>query len=197
MGSGTIKTLAALLAALTVGTVVLMLMETAPARPIIPLPPLQALRADGTEAAVQFIEPAEAKLQGQKWRNIVIHDSSHDSADTILGCHFLIGNTNYGGDGSIEATRLWRRQEDGRHVFVPAHDYNANTIGICVLVDGGVAGMTPAQRASLVSLIRALQLALQIQPDHVYTHGQLGGANCPGKFITDDDFRDQLLAGSR
>ncbi len=192
MGSGTIKTLAALLAALTLGTFALMLMETAPARPMVPLPPLRAMVADGTEAALRLIDPGESKLAYLKWRNIVIHDAGHDGAGVVQGCHFVIS-----GGGAIEPTKLWRSQADGRHVQVPGFDYNANSIGICIMSDTGRGAPTESQREALYRLVKALQASLQVRPDHVYLHNQLGQQSCPGKFFDDEDLRSHLLAGSR
>ncbi len=189
--SGTIKTLAALAGAMTVGAGVLILLETEPARPTIPLS-LQAVKADRTGGERAIVRNTEVPLQYIKWRNIVIHDAPRADAAVARGCHFLIGDDHSQGRAAIQATRLWRRQQDGDHIFVPGYSFNDNSIGVCLLRDCGRQPPTAEQFVALVNLVQALQVTFQIPPDHVYLHSDLTEEDCPGRLFPHEAFRANL-----
>ena len=133
-----IKTLALLVASLSVGTFVLRVMETDPARPA------GALDLRASEKALPGVDLAalgqtDVPLQRIKWRNIVIHDAAVQASRTVQGCHFVIGDARRFGDGVVQSTQRWRRQSDGDHIRVPGYDFNANSVGICVLCDSRLA----------------------------------------------------------
>lgn len=192
--SGTIKTLAALVAALTIGTWALIWMETAPARPMIGTPLVAEGATPSPVQRVPAIYQTDVPLQF-KWRNVVIHDISRDRADIVRNCHFVIGNAEHYGDGEIMVTPRWKRQDEGRHIVVPGFNYNADSIGICLLADGGKAPPTPKQMQALTNLVRNLQMAFQLRADYVYLHSDLGDPRptCPGQFFPASEFRARLL----
>lgn len=196
VGSGTIKTLAALVAAMAVGTAVLIAMETAPARPVVPVP-LRLSQGEDAGIDLTLIRNIRAPLQYQKWRNIIIHDTGRDGVDVARGCHFVIGSQENPADATIHCTNLWADQLDGNHIYMPGFSYNENSIGICLMENSAKAAPTPAQIQSLVRLVRTLQAACQIPWDHVYLHSDLGEAGCPGQFFADEDFRHELLPPAR
>ena len=194
--SGTIKTLAALVAALTVGAGVLLWTETDPARPAVPLP-LEALKSAEANGALAVIRDTEIPLQFIKWAHIVVHDAGQDGPKAVEGCHFLIGGGGEYPLGTIVPTRRWRRQFDGSHVSVPGFSYNENSIGICVLADCRESAAAARQFAALTKLVRGLQVTFQIPRDHVYLHADLGQAGCPGEFFPVERFRRGLLRSAR
>lgn len=191
-----IKTLVALVTSMTVATFLLIGMETAPARPTVPLP-LQAVRAATLPPEMALVRQTDADLQYVKWRNIVVHDAGRDGPGILAGCHFVIGSAQNGGDGAIEPTRLWRLQQDGRHVNVPGAQYNTTSIGIAVQCDARQQGLTPQQLAALINLAQALQVTCQIPQDHVYLHADLGGVGCPGRLFPAAALRKGLLPACR
>jgi hypothetical protein len=194
--SGTIKTLAALIAAMTLGTWALIWMETAPARPNVPLP-LQAANSTAANPYLLLVRQTEVPLQYIKWQNIVIHDAGRDGSQVARGCHFIVGSEDRLGDGVVRPTGLWLRQDDGKHITVPGFSYNLNSIGICVLFDGSSGAPTPKQSAALVGLVQALQATCQVPADHVYLHGELSQVDCPGPFFPTETFRQRLLPSTR
>jgi N-acetyl-anhydromuramyl-L-alanine amidase AmpD len=189
--SGTIKTLATLLAAMTFGTALLILMETAPARPLVPVP-LQALKNRENQAELELVRNTEVELAYQKWRNIIVHDLSREPG-VAKGCHFVIGGPD-GKDAVVRATSLWTNQQDGNHITMPGFSYNQTSIGICLAVNTNKAMPTAAQRKALVNLVRTLQAQFEVPADHVYLHSDLGENGCPGGFFSSDEFRSQLIS---
>jgi hypothetical protein len=187
-----IKTLALLVASMSLGTLILWLMETDPAEPGPPLN-LRAVEKGPSRTEPTAMGQTEIPLQPLKWRNIIIHDAGREALRAAQGCHFVVGDSRRVGDGIVQATKLWRRQADGRHIDVPGYDFNANSVGICVLCDGRRAGPSAKQFESLIALVRALQVSCSIGPDHVYLHSQLGEPGCPGGRFPAEAFRRKLL----
>jgi len=195
-GSGTIKTLAALVVSLALGTCALIWMETAPARPIAPLP-LQAVGEGETGAPLAVVESTDVRVPSGKWRHVVVHDAGRDGVAADDGCHFVIGSAATFGDGAIRATARWRNQSDGRHIVVPGYDFNADSIGVCVLADARSSAPTPQQTAALTQLVRQLQQSFRIPPASVYLHSDLGAPDCPGGRFPAEAFRAGLVRPSR
>lgn len=191
-----IKTLALLVASMSLGTLILWLMETDPARPSPPVN-LRAVEKGPYGAELTVVEQTKVPLQSVKWRNIIVHDAGRGGLQVAQGCHFVVGNSRRVGDGIVQATKLWRRQVDGRHIDVPGYDFNANSVGICVLCDGRRAGPSAKQFNALVALVRALQVSCSIGPDHVYLHSQLGEPGCPGGRFPAEAFRRKLLPAGK
>jgi len=190
--SGTIITLATLVASMSVGACVLILMETEPAEPTGPVL-LSASDAQEAGPELAIVHRTDAALQFIKWRNIVVHDSRCPQPGIADGCHFIIGRRGKFGDGAIYPTRRWRLQQDGNHVRVPGFNFNANSVGICVLRDDRAGGLTRKQFDALVRLIRALQITCSIPRDHVYLHSELANCNCPASNLAADALRRRLI----
>lgn len=188
VGSGTIKTLAALVAAMSVTALLLIGMETAPARPTVPLP----LQATGDVAGPYMAVIRQARTTLPKWRNVFVHDAACDGPSAARGCHFVIAP-----DGSVQATARWVQQQDGQHVTVPGSSFNANSIGVCLLSEGRGRDATGPQLQSLVDLVRDIQVVFQIPPDHVYLHGHVARTSCPGPAFPAQEFRGRLLPAVR
>lgn len=194
--SGTVGTLAALVAAMIIVTCVLLLMETPPAHLAAPAP-LQADRADESNSEASIIHQTNGvPLQHLKWRNIVVHDTSGRASDAAAGCHFLIGGPETLGDGIIRPTHLWRQQLDGNHIIVPGYSYNKNSIGIRLLRRTNRQGPTPKQMATLVKLVRSLQAICQISRDHVYLGWEMSEPGRGWRFFPAESFRARLIPAS-
>lgn len=194
--SGTIKTLAALVAALSVGTAVLLLMETGPAKVDVPLP-LRALDDSDTQGELTCIHQTEIPIQYLKWRNVVVHDAGCDGEAAQRRCHFLIGSEDKFGDGRIVSTHLWKSQQAGRHVNVPGTAFDAESIGVRVLSDTRREAPTRKQLAALIHLLRGLQVTFQIPPERVSLHSDWDQPNCPGQEFPVQALREGLIPATR
>jgi hypothetical protein len=190
-----IKTLALLVASMSIGKLVLYLMETEPARPV-PAVDLRAVESPPAEAELAIVRQTDVPAQFLKWRNIVIHDAGREGADAA-GCHFIVGSSDRFGDGVIHATVHWRRQQPGNHINVPGYDFNASSVGITVLCDCRRARPSRGQFRALVRLVRALQLACSVSPDHVYLQSELGEEGCPGGLFPAEALRRSLRPATK
>ena len=131
----------------------------------------------------------------QRWHYIVVHhtateignacriDQSHYSRGFLqgLGYHFLIDNGTLGkGDGQIEASPRWIRQQEGAHC--KAGGMNSKGIGIALVGNFNNELPTPNQLQSLIYLTRTLDQCYSIRPSHILQHREVSGAKteCPG-----------------
>lgn len=146
----------------------------------------------------------------QKWRYIIVHHTateigkaftiheSHQMRGFIngLGYHFLIDNGTLGkGDGQIEVSPRWIKQEDGAHCKAGG----MNSVGIGVALVGNFNETTPtqAQLNSLVELLRTLMNYYHIPPSNILGHRDVPGANtdCPGRLFPWTTVRLALKTG--
>lgn len=188
--------LAALLTAMTVGTGLLLVMETSPARFMGPTPSLAA-HIDARETASASIERAlHTSAPARQWQYIVVHDSvCPDSDNVVAGSHFVIfANDGKGPDGEIQATRRWTDQREGDHIYLPGHDLNASSIGVCIVGDTDGQAPSAAQMDSLRVLVRQLQQRYGIPADRVVLHRDWDpGSRCPGQGFPAAQFTAGLL----
>jgi N-acetylmuramoyl-L-alanine amidase len=158
--------------------------------------PIRAARAPvskpATHAPSDWVPPGGIS---DRWQAIVIHhsgskvgnarlfDKHHRNVNhwDELGYHFVIGNGTGSGDGQIEVGPRWRKQKHGAHCKTPDNFYNDQGIGICLVGDFRKSPPSPAQMASLTSLVRFLSGACGIAPARIVTHRQVTGkTECPG-----------------
>ena len=187
--SRTIRTLTALLVAMTVGSLMLIWMETEPIRP--PAASLAAVSVpDAAHEAAVF--DTDVQLQRLKWRNVVVHSSEGEPGNIAERCHFLV-ELDSSGRAGVTATALWKRQAEGNHIYVPRHDFEAISVGICIIGDFAVRSPASAQYEALVALVKALQGECGITSDHVYLHSDLvPDSNSPGRAFPVRDFSRRL-----
>ena len=138
------------------------------------------------------------------WSYIVVHHTATDEGDarTIqrahlqrgfwngIGYDFVIDNGTMGkGDGVIEMSPRWLKQEDGAHC--KADDMNQRGIGIALVGNFDYEQPSRYQLQSLSYLIYTLRHYYHIPPSHVMGHGQVPGArtDCPGKLFPMDFLR--------
>jgi hypothetical protein len=150
------------------------------------------------------------KLDRERWKGIVIHDLGRPAGDAEfvhrlhlsygysgLGYHFLIGNGNGLGDGIIHVGYRWSEQKAGAHVARSApndRELNERTIGICLIGNGERMPFTDNQIQSLISLLRRLQVELDIPRDAIRLHSEVApGVSSPGRFFPIGRVRSQLL----
>jgi len=190
VGSRTMKTLGALVVAMTVGSGALILMETAPIRP--PVTRLSAVSTP-TDEFSEAISSTDELIKVAKWRNLVIHTTA-EGLDPYRDCHFVIEPTN-GGDGTcIRPTALWNRQANGSHVSAPGHDWNLDSIGICLVGDFSTAAPTQRQLQALVGLVRSLQQTCGITAERVYLARDIDPrTGSPGAAFPATSFNASLL----
>ncbi len=130
-----------------------------------------------------------------QWHYIILHHTATDmgNAKTInlahgargfwngLGYHFLIDNGTLGkGDGQIEMSPRWIRQQEGAHC--KADGMNDKSIGIALVGNFNNESPTPNQMQSLMFLLRILCNYYHIPSPCIMGHREVPGAatECPG-----------------
>ena len=170
---------------------------------------------DSLEIGQKLIIPNAAMIRhvinlyrNPQWKYIVIHHTAtwRGNAKTInsshayrgfwngLGYHFLIDNgTLWKGDGQIEMSPRWIRQQKGAHC--KAADMNSKAIGIALVGNFNYEKPTPNQLQSLSFLLSVLGRYYGIPSAHILVHGQVPGARteCPGKLFPRDYLRQRAL----
>ncbi|MFZ0944014.1 MAG: N-acetylmuramoyl-L-alanine amidase [Syntrophobacteraceae bacterium] len=143
-----------------------------------------------------------------QWRYIILHHTatSKGNAKTInrahgdrgfwngLGYHFLIDNGTMGkGDGQIEMSPRWIRQQNGAHC--KADDMNEKAIGVALVGNFNYEKPTPTQLQSLSFLLSVLRGYYGIPAANIMVHGQVPGAKteCPGKLFPMDYLNQTLF----
>jgi LysM repeat protein len=161
-----------------------------------------AVQPSAPAAAPKYGMPAEVKATLDKmrvipgkWRYIVIHHSASASGtpkgmdayhrnvrhmENGLAYHFVIGNGNGMGDGSLYVGNRWRGQLDGGHLA--SESLNAKSIGICLVGDFSSTRPTARQMQTLYSLISYLRARSKLPVSAVKLHRQINTkpTECPG-----------------
>ena len=156
------------------------------------------------------IKPIISLYSSRKWKYIIIHHSATDDGDALdfnklhkrkgwnsIGYDFVIDNGTKGkGDGQIELSPRWIKQEDGAHCN--ASGMNSKGIGICLVGNFSKEKVSEKQMDSLVYLVNILRKHYRIPEDRIMGHGQVKGAKteCPGKYFPWDEFRRKLKSDS-
>ncbi len=148
--------------------------------------------------------------RNSQWRYIIIHhtatwkgnakalNASHGDRGfwNGLGYHFLIDNGTMGkGDGQIEMSPRWIRQQSGAHC--KASGMNDRSIGIALVGNFNDETPTPNQLQSLNYLLKTLAAYYEIPSTNVLGHREVEGARteCPGRNVNLPSIR-QSLAGT-
>ncbi len=143
-------------------------------------------------APMQHVVPL---FPSDKWRYIIIHHSATDEGNSLhfnkahlkrgwdrgVGYHFVIDNGTMGkGEGQIEATPRWVKQQDGAHC--KASDMNTKAIGVCLVGNFSRERVSSRQMDSLVFLLNKLRGYYRVPVKRIMGHGQVPGAatECPG-----------------
>jgi LysM repeat protein len=130
-----------------------------------------------------------------RWRYILVHHTATDRGNACLinrshygrgwwhglGYHFLIDNGTMGkGDGQIEASPRWIKQQNGAHC--KAGGMNTKAIGICLVGNFSQELPTKKQLQSLIYLTQTLNQGYSIRSTKVLPHRAVRGARteCPG-----------------
>jgi len=142
-----------------------------------------------------------------QWQYIIVHHTAtwKGNAKTInsshgdrgfwngLGYHFLIDNGTLGkGDGQIEMSPRWIRQQTGAHC--KAGGMNDRSIGIALVGNFNDAAPTPNQMQALEYLLKTLCNYYRIPRTNVLGHGEVDGARteCPGRLLPVSSLRNSL-----
>lgn len=184
------KTLLALLGAMLLGSAILLIMDRAPIRST----GMQVTAAAGLESEhARAVNELDVRLRPAKWRHLVVHSRRAATAEAAARCHFLI-HTDEAGHARVQTTDLWRKQTEGEHIFVPGHDYQADSIGVCVIGEFSRRLPTRDQFNALIVLVRALQARCDIDHDRVYLARDLSGPGAgPGEAFPAEAFNARLL----
>lgn len=103
-----------------------------------------------------------------------------------IGYHYVINNGTYQPDGLVEIGRT--EYEEGAHAI----NYNARSIGICLVGDFNKTKPTVAQMTSLETLVRDIMTRHKIPVEEVLGHGDVNETDCPGKNFDMKTFREEL-----
>ena len=142
-----------------------------------------------------------------KWSYIVIHHTASDIGNARLvdmwhkkrgfwnglGYHFLIDNgTVNKGDGQIEISPRWIKQQNGAHC--KAANMNEKAIGIALVGNFSKTQPSPRQMESLVFLVTELMNYYNIPSSRVIGHRDACGANteCPGTRFPWNEFKRRI-----
>lgn len=158
------KVLGSLLAAMTIGSLLLMLMESEPPR----------VSPDDLAGARGILFHAPERLS-TAWRRIVVHASPGGGDSLPSRCHFIVRSAPDAQGRWVEPTDLWRLQAAGHHIYVPDKNYNADSIGVCVMGDFSSAPPSRGQFQALLRLARELQRSCSISAESVFLRRQLHG----------------------
>ncbi len=132
------------------------------------------------------------------WSYIIVHHTATEAGDATtiqrahlqrgfwngLGYDFVIDNGTMGrGDGVIEMSPRWLRQETGAHC--KADSMNRRAIGIALVGNFDCERPSRYQLESLAYLIYILRHYYDIPSSNVMGHGQVPGArtDCPGRLF--------------
>jgi N-acetylmuramoyl-L-alanine amidase len=132
----------------------------------------------------------------QQWKYIIVHHTATDIGKALqvdrahhdrgfwngIGYHFIIDNGTLGkGDGQIEVSPRWIKQQVGAHC--KAGGMNDKGIGIALVGNFNEDQPTPNQIQSLTYLIKTLSQYYNIGVNSVLGHRDVEGAStdCPGK----------------
>jgi N-acetyl-anhydromuramyl-L-alanine amidase AmpD len=145
-----------------------------------------------------------------QWKYIILHHTAtgKGNARTIqnahwqrgfwngLGYHFVIDNgTLWKGDGQIEMSPRWIRQQNGAHC--KAGDMNDKAIGIALVGNFNYEKPTRNQLQSLTFLLSVLCSYYHIPPANILAHDEVPGARteCPGKLFPMNYLRQAAASG--
>jgi len=148
------------------------------------------------------------KVKLRDWKYIVIHHSATDTGNSKrfdyfhrkirhmprgMAYHFVIGNGKGLGDGDIELGSRWTLQQPGGHVR--QNKYNNIALGICLVGNSEKNLPTKKQIASLIDLVRYLQLKFSIPRGRVLGHREVPGerTKCPGRLFPLRSIRSKIL----
>lgn len=137
-----------------------------------------------------------ALYPNSRWKFIIVHHTATDIGNALLinnshhdrgfwyglGYHFLIDNGTLGkGDGQIEQSPRWVRQQNGAHC--KAGGMNDKGIGISLVGNFNEDQPTANQMQSLTYLIKTLCQYYHIPYSNILGHRDVEGAStdCPGK----------------
>lgn len=160
----------------------LLIPQAAPPRPVIPL------------------------YRSNKWKYIIIHHSATNEGSAFslfdlhlkrgfsgLGYHFIIDNGTSGkGDGQIEVSPRWIKQQNGAHCQASGMNYKG--IGICLVGNFSKEKVSKKQMEALVYLVNILREYYHIPIKNIIGHGQVAGARteCPGSNFPWQKFYSEL-----
>ncbi|MEM7756390.1 MAG: peptidoglycan recognition family protein [Planctomycetota bacterium] len=174
---------------------------TAGGRVLTPLAQLE-----GGAATMESAVRTEVPIEADRWTAIVVHHSASfaDSPATIddrhrraglasLGYHFVIGDGARMGDGDVHVGERWLAQQPGAHVAgVRGAEYNASSIGVCLVGDGDRRRPTDAQIRGLVRLVTDLAQRLDIPRERIVLHSDLARTTSPGRLFPASMFYEQI-----
>ena len=171
---------------------------------------LAGVERQGPTKGLGAILQTATPIEHNRWRGIVVHHSGSQSGSATsiadqhlskgfkgLGYHFVISNGQGAPDGQIHVGYRWMDQASGVHATGPDADrLNRETIGICLIGDGDRRAFTPAQLASLTSLVAMLQGAAHVDSGGVFLSRDVSPTSAPGRLFPESAFRQQLAASN-
>ncbi len=182
VGSREAKVFAALVISMATGVVILQALGNNPpsagafclSRYTQTVPVEEAVLSRAGQGEVSW-DSIEIYYSGTQWGNIqqVAFLCGMANPDDI-NCHFVICNGLGGGDGQIQPTERWQRQEAVNREWLnhePQSQSGGQTIFICVIADYENARPTKLQRETTKSLVKGLCSRFDIQSECIHTPG--------------------------
>lgn len=182
VGSREAKVFAALVASMAVGIVILQALGNNP-----PSAGAFCLSRYTQTVPVEEAVLSRAGQGGAAWDSIEIYYSGTQSGNIHqvaflcglanpddINCHFVICNGLGGGDGQIQPTERWQRQEAVNREWLnhePQANSDAGTIFICVIADYETARPTVPQIQTTKALVRTLCSRFGIRSEFIHTPG--------------------------
>ena len=165
----TTRVLGALLVSMTLGALILMLMENKSPRPG---------RRDMAAVVCKIVDKSwDNKSSDKRWKRVVVRTSAGDDSMPEK-CHFVVYETPDKGIW-VKPTDYWKNQIPGTHTY--ANNYNADSIGVCIIGDFSKQKPSPKQFHALVSLVTHLQKLGGISADRVIFERDLNIQNNDAK----------------
>ncbi|MCC5828394.1 MAG: N-acetylmuramoyl-L-alanine amidase [Phycisphaeraceae bacterium] len=195
----TILVLGSLTMAMTLTSLLLLVLEPS-GRALGQIGNLRSLMVatpDGQE--VPIVRDTSVPLKPEQWREIHIGftgsgsgtaedmDRHHRSMGLQgLADHFVLLNGRPTGDGHVAVGYRWKDQIAAARISAQGSTSLGSAVKVAIVGDPRRSPMTEAQFESLVELVRQLQAALSIPPEHVLVEEGW-------HFAEEGKFRSQLL----
>lgn len=182
VGSREAKVFAALVVSMATGIIILQALGNNPPSAgafclsrytqTVPVEEAVLSRAGQGEAAWDSIEIYYSGTQSGNIQQVAFLCGMANPDD--VNCHFVICNGLGGGDGQIQPTERWQRQEPVNREWLnhePQSQSGGQTIFICVIADYESTRPTKLQIQTTKALVKGLCSRFDIQSESIHTPG--------------------------
>jgi hypothetical protein len=183
-----------LLSSLTITSILLLVLSPAPLTPDA----VVSLFAVDQPVSLDALYKTTQPIGDGRWSYIFIHHSQTASGNALLlgqttdgvGDHFVIGNGQGCGDGEIQISRRWNRQQSAQPAGAKVND---SCISICLIGNLDQTTPTSLQQQRISQLVQSLQTRFSIPASKVLLVNQENTPAGMGRLFPLDQFRKQLV----